>query len=558
MLTYISVKNFAIIENIEVEFNKGMTSVTGETGAGKSLLIDAIGLLLGDRATSNVVRTGETKAVVEGVFINTSSKIKQVLQKHDLQVEANELIIRRQITPTNNNIIKVNGSTVSLSQLREITRHLADIHTQHDTHRLINLDTYLDVIDGFSQEETEKKIETYRASLQEYKQEMKELRRLQNSNDELLERLDLMKFQKEELESYNLDPNEENSLEEELDKMKNFDTIYQTLNEAKALLDASNAIDRLYDVSKSLESIKEFNDSYEELNKRFNEGYFELNDAFEELKDELGNLDFNPHLLDEYETRLNSLNSLKRKYRKTIPELIEYLAQITRDIENIDNIDEVIADQKNVCKERFDKLKQNANDLSEMRKQTAEYIETKLLSILSDLELKKAQFKIQFLTSLNDDYLDMSQFLDNGIDEVDFYITTNVGEPLKSLSKSASGGEMSRIMLGLKNLLVQSLELSLIIFDEIDTGVSGFVASQVAKKMKSIATNTQVICITHIPQVAAISDHHLYISKKVSDGRTTSHIKALEKDGRVREIATMISGDTVTQAAINSAKELLK
>lgn len=558
MLRYISVKNFAIIENIEVEFSTGMTALTGETGAGKSLLIDAIGLLLGDRATSNVVRTGENKAVVEGIFEIRNSKVIELLKEYDLDTESHELIIRRQITPSNNNIIKVNGRTISLSQLREITALLADIHTQYDTHRLINAETYLGIIDGFYQEETYNLLQSYKTALQEYKQALKKLNRLESSNNDLLERLDLMKFQKEELESYNLSVEEEEDLKDQVEKMKNFDRIFQSLNEAKVLLDSSFAIDRLYDVSKQLENVSTFNQSYEQLMKRFESGYFELNDAFEDLKSEIDGLDYSPHLLDQYETRLNSLATLQRKYRKTTSELIEYLAQITEDIDNIDNSDEIIEDQKNICKELFVVLKNKADQLTSRRKKTSAFIEQELLNILEDLELKKAQFRIVFTKDFVDDFRFSSQFLDDGIDEVDFLITTNVGEPLKSLSKSASGGEMSRIMLGLKNLLVQSLKLSLIIFDEIDTGVSGFVASQVAKKMKSISQATQVICITHIPQVAALSDHHLFISKSVIDGRTSAHIKHLQGKDRVFEIATMISGDHVTDAAILSAKELLQ
>lgn len=558
MLSYISVKNFAIIENIEVEFNKGMTALTGETGAGKSLLIDAIGLLLGDRATSNVVRTGENKAVVEGVFKYNNQRIDSLLKEYDLDSLNNELLIKRQITPTNNNVIKVNGQTVTLSQLREITSLLADIHTQHDTHRLINTDTYLDIIDGFHLEETNQLINEYQKALKDYKKELKELNRLISSNDEIMERLDLMKFQKEELESYNLNIEEEKELEELVEKMENFDKIYQTLNETKQLLTQSNAIDRLYDASKELEEVSSYNENYNQLKTRFEEAYFELNDAFEELSKEIDSLDFNPRLLDTYQDRLNSLNSLKRKYRKELPELIDYLNEITKDINNIDNIDEVIIDQENIVKSKFNLLIEQAKLITDLRRRTSDYIERELLEILTDLELKKAQFKIKFINNFDLNFKSQSQFLENGIDEVDFLITTNVGEPLKPLSKSASGGEMSRIMLGLKNLLVRSLKLSLIIFDEIDTGVSGYVASQVAKKMVEISSQTQVICITHIPQVASMSNHHLFISKNVNEGRTKAEIKSLEGKDRVFEIASMISGDKVTNASIESAKELLQ
>ena len=558
MLSYISVKNFAIIENIEVDFNKGMTALTGETGAGKSLLIDAIGLLLGDRATSNIVRTGSSKAEVEGIFIFNNPKISRLLKSFGVEDEDNQLLIRRQITTSNNNIIKINNHTVTLSQLKEITSLLADIHTQHDTHRLINPQTYIEIIDGFESEKTAKLIDGYLSKLANYKTEIKELNHLKKSNSDMLEKLDLMKFQAKELDSYNLDVLEEEMLKDQVEKMENFDRIYQSLNESRVLLESTNALDNIYSSAKKLENIEEYGESYIELKKRLIEAYYELEDTFESLKSELNSLDFDPLLLNEHQERLNSLESLKRKYRKELPDLIEYLETIKDDINNINNFDEIIEKQEQVVKTNFEKVKSEALKIADLRRKTSLFIEQELLNILEDLELKKTHFKIVFLNEIDDNYLNHNQFLFNGIDEVDFLITTNVGEPLKPLSKSASGGEMSRIMLGLKSLLVKSLNLSLIIFDEIDSGVSGFVANQVAKKIKEISVSTQVICITHIPQVAAVSDHHLFISKSVESERTRAYIKNLINDDRILEIAQMISGEKVSEASIESAKELLK
>ncbi len=558
MLTYISVKNFAIIENIEVEFMPGMTSLTGETGAGKSLLIDAIGLLLGDRATSNIVRTGSKKAEVEGIFKYKTPKITSLLEKLGIEVIDNELIIKRQITHNNNNIIRINNNIVSLKDLKEITSKLADIHTQLDTHRLINPLTYLDIIDGFKSTKTEELISEYKICLKDYKLHLKELKHLQNSNDNLLERLDLMRFQVQELESYNLDIKEEQELIQEVEKMENFDKIYQSLNQTKEMIESINAIDTIYDAAKNLEEISTLNEKYQNILSRFNSSYFELDDAFQELKDEIASLDFNPSLLFQHQERLNTLDSLKRKYHKDISQLINYLDQIKKDINDIDNFDEVIINKTEVVKKAYFDTLDSALLLTQLRKDTCLYIEKELLSILSDLELDKTDFKVEFLNELDDNYQNSSIFLENGIDEVEFLLTTNVGEPLKSLSKSASGGEMSRIMLGFKNLLTKSLGLSLIIFDEIDSGVSGYVAFQVAKKMVEISKSTQVICITHIPQVASISDNHLKISKSVIDNRTKANIKVLKGSDRIKEIAEMISGDKITDASIESAKELLK
>jgi len=557
MLTYISVKNFAIIENMDVTFYEGMTAVTGETGAGKSLLIDAIGLLLGDRATSNIVRSGSNKAVVEGIFHIENKQIHQILKDLEIEIEDNELIIHRQITPTNNNIIKINNHTVTLKDLRDITVKLADIHTQLDTHRLINQETYLDIIDGFQQQKSELLIHAYQLELEEYKKEQLKLKRLQLSNNDLTERLDLMKYQQKELEKYHLDPLEEEDLLLEVEKMENFDKIYQTLQNARQRIEENDALAAIYDSAKMVSDIADLSPEYQDIMARFEGYYYDLDDAFESLKQEIDRLDFNPEVLDEYQTRLNDLDNLKRKYRKTIPEIIDYLAEITEDIENVEHYDDVIKAQEKVVKEQFQNVVVEADKITALRKKTAKYIETELLRILDDLELPKTDFKVEFEPRASLHYEHSSCFFERGMDQVDFLLTTNVGEPLKPLSKSASGGEMSRIMLGFKSLLASSLGLSLMIFDEIDTGVSGYIAFQVAKKMKEIAKSTQVICITHIPQVAAISEHHIKIKKQVTDGRTQAYVEDLDGEERIYEIASMMSGNTVTEATITSAKELL-
>jgi DNA repair protein RecN (Recombination protein N) len=557
MLKYISVKNFAIIENIEVEFKKGMTALTGETGAGKSLLIDAIGLLLGDRATTNIVRTGSDKAEVEGIFYVDNPEVLSFLATLDIPVEDNEILIRRQITTSNNNIIKINNRTITLKDLKEITSKLADIHTQQDTHRLINPQTYLEIIDGFEKEKMEKLIATYQAKLAIYKHQLKELERLQRSNTDLLERLDLMKFQANEIESFQLEAEEEDRLQQEVEKMENFDTVFSVLKQTIEMLDANNAIDTIYDASKELKEISEMDPIYQSIMSRLQSSYYELDDVFVTLKEQLSNLDFDPRLLDSHQERLNSLDRLKRKYRKSIEEILAYYEEITKDIDNIEHYDDVILDQKEQTKKAFLEALEEADKITNLRKQISAYIEQELLHILADLELTKTSFQVAFQETKPTHYEERHLFYENGIDEVDFLLTTNVGEPLKSLSKSASGGEMSRIMLGFKNLLTKSLGLSLIIFDEIDTGVSGYVANQVAKKMFEIAQNTQVIAITHIPQVASISNNHLKIRKEVTEGRTKAIIEQLHDEKRVYEIAEMISGDHVTEASLITAKELL-
>lgn len=557
MLSYISVKNFAIIENIEVSFKRGMTSLTGETGAGKSLLIDAIGLLLGDRATSNVVRIGADKAVVEGIFHYRNSKIDEILKDLEIEADDHELHIKRQITQSNNNVIKINNTIVPLRELKKIANILADIHTQDDTHRLINTETYLDIIDGFHEDRIESLLLEYNESLKTYKEDLKEYNRLLNSSNDLNEKLDLYRYQKKEIESYQLNELEEDELKHHISAMKNFDLIFRTIGDVVNMIEQVNAIDVIYDATKELDSIVEVKEDVRNIKERMNSSYFELDDCFQELKDIQDNLDFDPYVLERNENRLNELDSIKRKYRKSIPEIIDYLDEITKDLNNIEHYDDVINDQLKQVENSYLSVVNSSKKITKLRKETALFIQKELLLILNDLELPNTRFEVMFKEVLFENALNGSVFHETGVDEVEFMLSTNIGEPLKSLSSSASGGEMSRIMLGFKNLLARSLDLSLIIFDEIDTGVSGFVAHQVAKKMLEISNDTQVLCITHIPQVASISNYQLNLYKDVKDGRTTSHIKELNHDERVTEIAKMISGDIVSSASIESAKELL-
>jgi DNA repair protein RecN (Recombination protein N) len=535
-----------------------MTALTGETGAGKSLLIDAIGLLLGDRASSDVVRTGESKAVVEGLFTYDNPSIDALLETLDIEKNHHELMIKRQITTSNNNIIKVNHQVITLKDLKQITAKLADIHTQEDTLRLINPLTYLDIIDGFNQDAIDPLKATYQAALKTYKEAKRAYNRLLKSQHNLEERLDLLRYQEKELSSFHLKTNEKESLEADVKQMENYDTIFQTLRDARTLIDQSNAVDIVYDTAKKIENLSDYSDVYKGLSKNLESTYYDLLDHYETLIDELAQLDFDPSTLDASIERLNDLERLEHKYKKNIPDLIAYLEEIRYDINNIDHYDDVLKDHENIAIDALKEALEAGQTLSITRQEIAQYIEETLMTILTDLELPDTTFNVAF-ESVSAPTIENDHILqENGIDTVDFMLSTNVGEPVKPLSRSASGGEMSRIMLGFKNVLADSLGLSLMIFDEIDTGVSGFVAHQVAKKMKHIAQTTQVICITHIPQVAAISDHHVHISKHVENHRTKAIIQTLEGDARIKEIASMMSGDKVSEAALKTAKELLQ
>jgi DNA repair protein RecN (Recombination protein N) len=558
MLRHISVRNFAIIENLEVSFKPGMTALTGETGAGKSLLIDAIGLLLGDRASSDMVRNGEQRATVEGLFHVQNKSVLKTLENLGIEAYDGELLIQRQINSNGGNVIRINRSIVTLKELKEVTSKLADIHSQGDTNRLIRQEWYLDMLDGFTPGESERLLKNYQQAKEDYELKFEEYNTLIKKQRDLEERRDFLAFQKQELEQLNLVEGELEELISEIDAIKHYDLIFRTIQEARMKLEELDAIGVLFDVARELDQIASFSEDYTALKKRFEDGYYELQDAFDTLVSLGNNLDFSPDQLQQKQDRLIEIEAIQRKYRKTIPELIGYLGEITEDLENAEAFDDLLKEAKNLVEKAYSNALLKAKELTEHRQKIALELENKLVTILRDLELPQTVFQIAFINREDKGAFQKGYLLENGVDVVDFLITTNVGEPLRPLAKTASGGEMSRIMLALKHVLSSSLNVDLMIFDEIDTGVSGFVAFQVARKMKDIAKHTQVLCITHIPQVASISSHHLHLIKEVKEDRTVATVKTLEGEQRVREIAAMMSGEEITDATLASARELLK
>jgi DNA repair protein RecN (Recombination protein N) len=557
MLKYLSVKNFAILENIEVEFENGMTALTGETGAGKSLLIDAIGLLLGDRASSGVVRTGEEYCEITGLFVNLSDQVIRVLKALDIPCLDKECLIKRQVSTSSANIIKINRQTVTLQDLRIITEHLADIHTQHDTKRLINPESYLSLIDHYD-ESIAQLLKDYQLKRHTYLADLKAYNQLLNAKDDALEKMDFMRFQLDELEKHNLTENEEEVITQQLDTLKNFDKIFQAVTNSLDAIKNQQALETIYEASNQLSTISSYDDNYQSLSERLKSAYYELDDIKDDLAQKAATLDFDPNELETLENRLHTLNTLKRKYRKSIDELISFKDELTLEINQFENYDEALLTKEEKLKSSYDALKKQAYELRNRRIDQAKHIETKLLELLKDLELKQTVFQVVFNDVSLNDIKNATLFKEDGIDEIDFYLSTNVGESLKPLSKVASGGELSRIMLALKEILIKNMGLSLMIFDEIDTGVSGFVANQVALKMKKISENTQVITITHLPQVAAKADHHYYIYKTEESSRTKAYIKTLDIQSRINELAIMISSDEVNEHALKSAEALLK
>ena len=553
MLQTLSIKQFAIIDELEVNFGDGLTVLSGETGAGKSIIIDAIGQLIGMRASSNYVRHGEKKAVIEGIFdIDNSKEAISIL--HDLSIDIDEdfLLVKREIFSSGKSICRVNNQTVTLQDLRKIMQELIDIHGQHETQTLLKQKYHLHLLDSYAENTYQTLLESYVDTFDKYKAKKKELADLESADQALLQRLDLLKFQYDELQEANLIENEVPQLETDIKRIQNSESLSLALNNAHITLTDEHAItDRLYELSHQLQSISEIlPEKYDELKEDVDQFYYTLEDAKHQLYDDLTNTEFDEQYLNELESRMNLLNSLKRKYGKDINELIMYQDKMADEINKIENYEESTAQLRQEIDDLYKNVMELGEKLSQERRIVAQSLRNHIVDEIQNLQMNDANLEISFkpLDTPNRE----------GIEFVEFLISPNKGEPLKSLNKIASGGELSRIMLALKTIFVKTRGQTAILFDEVDSGVSGKAAQKMAEKMKGLAEHIQVICISHLPQVASMSDHHLFISKNTNDERTTTQVKELTGEERIDEVARMISGATVTKLTKQNAKEMIE
>lgn len=553
MLQTLSIKQFAIIDELEIQFGQGLTVLSGETGAGKSIIIDAIGQLIGMRASSNFVRHGEKKAIIEGIFdIDDSKEAISIL--HDLSIDVDEdfLLVKREIFSSGKSICRVNNQTVTLQDLRKIMQELLDIHGQHETQTLLKQKYHLQLLDNYAENTYKDLLDKYVVTYDKYKAKKKELEDLESADQALLQRLDLLKFQYEELQEANLLEDEVTQLEIDIKRIQNSESLSLALNNAHVTLTDEHAItDRLYELSNQLQSISEIlPDKYDRLKEDVDQFYYTLEDAKHQLYDDLTNTEFDEQYLNELESRMNLLNSLKRKYGKDINELIIYQDKMADEINKIENYEESTAQLRQEIDYLYHNVIELGEKLSKERRKVAQSLRNHIVDEIQNLQMKDANLEISFKT------LDVPNR--EGIELVEFLISPNKGEPLKSLNKIASGGELSRIMLALKTIFVKTRGQTAILFDEVDSGVSGQAAQKMAEKMKGLAKHIQVICISHLPQVASMSDHHLFISKNTSADRTTTQVQELTGEERIDEVARMISGASVTKLTRQNAKEMIE
>lgn len=552
MLQTLSIKQFAIIDELEINFSDGLTVMSGETGSGKSIIIDAIGQLIGMRASSDYVRHGEKKSIIEGIFdIDESKDAISILQDLSIDIDEDFLLVKREIFSSGKSICRINNQVVTLQDLRRVMQELLDIHGQHETQSLLKQKYHLQLLDDYTEDQYSSLLQEYQDTFKKYKYKRKELEELESADQALLQRLDLMKFQLEELTEASLREGEVAQLEADIKRIQNSEKLSLALNSAHQVLTDENAIpDRLYELSSYLQSISDIvPNKFEKLKEDVDQFYYVLEDAKHGLYDEMANTEFDEQILNEYESRMNLLNNLKRKYGKDISDLIAYQSKLDNEINKIENYEQSTAQLREEISNLYTEVQNVGKQLSKERRRVARELRDHIVSEIQNLQMKDANLEISF-KPLEEPNLE-------GIEFVEFLISPNKGEPLKSLHKIASGGELSRIMLALKSIFVKSRGQTAILFDEVDSGVSGQAAQKMAEKMRDIAKYIQVICISHLPQVASMSDHHLLISKTSYKDRTTTQVKELLNNDRIDEVARMISGASVTDLTRENAKEMI-
>ncbi|WP_414042961.1 DNA repair protein RecN [Macrococcus animalis] len=550
MLLSLSIKQFAIIEALEIELKDGLTVLSGETGAGKSIIIDAIGQLIGTRASQNLVRHGENKAIVEGIFdIDHNPRVKEMLIARDIPLD-DFMLVKREILKTGKSICKINNQMVTLSELKSIMQELLDIHGQHETQTLLKPKFHLTLLDDYAKGQYDSLLLNYQSTYNRFIEKTNELKNLQQKDEELLQRLDLIKYQHKELSEKKLIVTEKETLTEEINRLQNYEKLNDALTKSvKLLSEESQILDLLFEFNTSLKEIDEilpnkFNKTLEE-----SEGlYYILDDAKHALHDEMTQNEYDENELNQLETRMNEIQFLERKYGKSLPELLPFIEELEKEIKTIENIEESTSQLTKEIELLKSTLLSLGADLSKARRKVAMKLRNEILDEIHNLEMKSANFEMAFTKT---------EPTPTGIESLEFMISPNKGEPLKPLEKIASGGELSRMMLALKSIFAETKGKTAILFDEVDTGVSGKVAQKMAEKMYDISTFIQVICISHLPQVAAISDQHLYIEKIEQDDRTTTHVTELDGESRVKEVARMISGVEVTPLTLEHAAELI-
>lgn len=551
MLLEISIKNFAIIESISLNFEKGMTVLTGETGAGKSIIIDAMNMMLGARATTEVIRHGAPKAEIEGLFsIESNRALEEIFDEQGLEL-SDEIIIRREILQNGRSISRINGQMVNLSVLRTIGQQLVDIHGQHDQEELMRPHRHIQMLDEFGDTSFFELKEAYQMSFDNYRRMRKQVLDIKKNQQEHKARIEMLEFQMAEIEAANLKAGEDVTLNQERDRLLNHKHIADTLTNAYSMLDNEefSSLANVRSAMNDMESLEEFDPEYREISGTLSESYYVLEDITKRLESIIDDLDFDGNRLMQVESRLDLIHTITRKYGGSVDDVLEYFAKITDEYNLLTGNNLSSEDMEIELKKLEKNLVDLAGQVAQARHKIAQDLEAEIKQELQDLYMEKAQFQVRF---------SKGKFSREGNESVEFYISTNPGEDFKPLVKVASGGELSRLMLAIKSAFSRKEGKTSIVFDEVDTGVSGRVAQAIAQKIHKIGQNGQVLAISHLPQVIAIADYQFFIEKISNEHSTVSTVRLLTVEERIEEVAKMLAGENVTEAALTQARELLQ
>ena len=552
MLSLLHIENIALIQSADIRFEPGYNVLTGETGAGKSIVIDSIGAVLGERTSRELIRTGAKSALVTAVF--TQVPPLPWLEENGIALHDGEVLLQREIQGDGRNVCRIDGRLVTVAQLRELGRQLLNIHGQHDGQQLLDPASHLGYLDRCGGH-TEL-LEHYRTAYQAWNGLRKQIAALEMDEAERSRRVDTLNFQIRELERAQLRAGEDEELDQRRTLLRSAGKLMDALQAAEYALcgdeEGGGVCSLLADAEGELDSVSQFSTPLEELSRQVSELRSAADDAADTLRDLTREMEFSPGELDEVESRLDVLYRLKKKYGATVEEMLQYLDRCRRELDEIQYADDTIA---RLTKE-LDKARREADRaaqaLSQQRRKAAEKLEKRVQEELRQLDMPKVRFQVEFAPIDNQWGLD-----ETGMDQVQFLMSANVGEALKPIQKVASGGELARIMLALKNVLAQDDEIGTLVFDEVDTGVSGRAAQKVAEKMAQVARHKQVLCVTHLPQLAAMADTHFSVSKGEREGRTYTNLERLDRKQRREELARLIGGAAVTPALLESAEELL-
>ena len=564
MLMQLRIKNIALIDELTVEFTDGMNCMTGETGAGKSIIIDAISCVLGFRTSKELIKSGCDSAFVEGVFYNESKNVNGFLREIGIEPEEDGvLILQRELSSQGRNVCRINGRLTATSMLKQLGDLLIDIHGQNDNRLLTKTSCHVNLLDTYGGEEISVLKEKYSGLLKEFKELYASLANYSGDPKERERLADLYTFQIEEITQSNLYEGEDDELMQRRNVLVNAEKIAEALNKSKEVLkggdysDSMTVNDGVANVASSLSSISDYSPEYEQILSRVNEVMYLLDDIASDLRALADDVFFDKNELDKTEERINAIDKLKRKYGATIKEILDFADNAQQSLDDLLSCEDKVKEILEKLSSYNEDLRNLCEDLNFTRVKTAKYLAENIMAELESLEMSKTKFDADIIFNDEKDENGYYKFTSEGLDTVEFLISANPGEPLKPLSKIASGGELSRIMLAIKTILAGADDVSTLIFDEIDTGISGVAAKSVANKLKSISKKHQVICVTHHAQIAAAADNNIYISKNFENNTTKTSVKNLDANEKIKEISRLLDGDSESEITAVHAKELI-